>query len=315
MIKASYALPPPAPLSKPKSGKAKAQVKELSSTADDAGVSAPAPKPKTSKKAKSQTKEQPTMTEDARPSAPAPNPKPKAKAKPETKGPSPTREEAGPPKEAPKKVALAAFAAADEGLDDVLRIGESIEVFSDNGSQCYTISREGPYEWYCSCPSRKFAKKDDSGVKPDCKHITRLKEAYAETGEKPDGIVGAPKAIRNASGKSSVEASHADGEVVSFAGLTNSQLKELLRHNDQLLSGNKSVLVERVVDVYENGCLPRCPKCGIGRLKPAGISGTRFVCPGGYDDDAYVPCRYETANPTRPAFKIPDSTFSFGNAE
>ena len=65
-----------------------------------------------------------------------------------------------------------------------------------------------------------------------------------------------------------------DGEVAkraeyeaTFGALPVPELKNCLRVNQQLLSGSKGELVERCVDRKLYGNLPRCDKCGIGRLK------------------------------------------------
>lgn len=68
------------------------------------------------------------------------------------------------------------------------------------------------------------------------------------------------------------------------------ELKELLRNNDQLVGGTKKVLVDRILYSIEHGGTPRCPECGIGRLRQD--SSGNYHCPGGYDDDEYVDCGY-----------------------
>ena len=91
-----------------------------------------------------------------------------------------------------------------------------------------------------------------------------------------------------------------------FGGLPIEQLKGCLRANQQLLSGNKADLVERCVDRKLYGNLPRCPQCGLGRLKVVyasllGHGGQgAFTCPGGYDDDEYVRCSYRAQSAERP---------------
>jgi len=95
-----------------------------------------------------------------------------------------------------------------------------------------------------------------------------------------------------------------------FCTLSIDALKQCLRANDQLLSGNKADLVERCVDRKVYGNLPRCPQCGIGRLKCSysrkyGHSGNGlFTCPGGYDDDEYKRCSYRSATAVRPAWVV-----------
>ena len=69
------------------------------------------------------------------------------------------------------------------------------------------------------------------------------------------------------------------------------ELKERLRANDQIVTGSKSELIDRVADGITNGALPRCPQCGLGRLRVSKWGG--YYCPGGYDDDEYEDCRYK----------------------
>jgi len=61
--------------------------------------------------------------------------------------------------------------------------------------------------------------------------------------------------------------------------------------NDQICTGTKAELLERIGDCVKNGCLPRCPKCFLGRLKTK--DENKFYCPGAYDDDSYQPCHWK----------------------
>ena len=69
---------------------------------------------------------------------------------------------------------------------------------------------------------------------------------------------------------------------------------------------DKADLVERCVDRKLYGNLPRCPQCGLGRVKVryASLLGHggqgAFTCPGGYDDDEYVHCGYRAQSAERP---------------
>ena len=65
--------------------------------------------------------------------------------------------------------------------DQALAIGESLVVDGTTGNE-YIISREGKNEWFCTCPARKFAKKDEGGEKPHCKHILAIMDEYTATG-------------------------------------------------------------------------------------------------------------------------------------
>ena len=71
--------------------------------------------------------------------------------------------------------------------------------------------------------------------------------------------------------------------------LTLPELKRMLKLNEQITTGTKGKVVKRILDCIENGCLPRCPQCGLGRLK---VASHGFRCPGGYDDDEYMYCGF-----------------------
>lgn len=64
-------------------------------------------------------------------------------------------------------------------------------------------------------------------------------------------------------------------------------LKAMLKRNDQITTGDKAKLVKRITECVKNGNLPRCPECGLGRMK---LRSYGFSCPGGYDDDEYIFC-------------------------
>jgi hypothetical protein len=68
---------------------------------------------------------------------------------------------------------------------------------------------------------------------------------------------------------------------------TVADLKAMLKRNDQITTGDKAKLVKRIIECVKNGNLPRCPECGLGRMK---LRSYGFSCPGGYDDDEYVFC-------------------------
>eukprot|EP00930_Biecheleria_cincta_P070120 TRINITY_DN57772_c0_g1_i1.p1 TRINITY_DN57772_c0_g1~~TRINITY_DN57772_c0_g1_i1.p1 ORF type:complete len:857 (-),score=126.39 TRINITY_DN57772_c0_g1_i1:478-3048(-) len=74
---------------------------------------------------------------------------------------------------------------------------------------------------------------------------------------------------------------------------TNEELKTYLRLNNQLLSGTKPELAQRVAEGAVFGALPPCPRCG-GHMHPedpAQAPGTRYFCKRQNKDRE--PCRYE----------------------
>jgi len=90
-------------------------------------------------------------------------------------------------------------------------------------------------------------------------------------------------------------------------GKSITDLKTMLRTNDQVTTGTKTELVARVLDRVEHGNLPRCPKCYIGRLR---VTSSGYTCPGGYDDDEYKGCDF---NATFDEVQRPDWQFATAN--
>ncbi len=143
----------------------------------------------------------------------------------------------------------------------------------------------------------------------------RMAQAVADARAEPVPPATPPskKQKTSAAPKSTPEKAAVEGEVAKrkdyeakFGALPIESLKNCLRANEQLLSGNKGDLVERCVDRKLYGNLPRCTKCGLGRLRVSypsllghGGQGT-FTCPGGYDDDEFVRCGFRSSNVTRP---------------
>jgi hypothetical protein len=69
----------------------------------------------------------------------------------------------------------------------------------------------------------------------------------------------------------------------------NQELKDLLRKNDQSMSGNKDDLIEKVADGMVLGKIPRCSSCFGGRLRFDYKRGV-YNCPGYRDDADYHNC-------------------------
>ena len=118
----------------------------------------------------------------------------------------------------------------------------------------------------------------------------------------------------------SAETEQRDDAKALFGKMAIADLKNCLRANAQILSGNKDELVGRCVDRKVYGNLPRCPECGIGKLKVTyprefghGGMGT-FTCPGGYDDDAYVRCGFRASQVERPAWVVSEWETAAANA-
>lgn len=88
--------------------------------------------------------------------------------------------------------------------------------------------------------------------------------------------------------------------VESMQKLSIAELKALLKHNDQVLTGTKPELVERASYGKAFGALPRCPKCAGGKIK---YSSAKYICPGYMDDDVFHKCFFSADIVTRNPWK------------
>ena len=141
--------------------------------------------------------------------------------------------------------------------------------------------------------------------------VKRLEELKTQIGPLPPSLVPAPRAVaappvvdvkpseqqkKTKSASRVKAAAHLLAELAKIkpqrdnhAGLTADALKQLLRRNDMITSGNKAELIERVAHGAALGAIPRCGECGGGRLRFNLKRGT-YWCPGFYDDDEFTPC-------------------------
>lgn len=84
--------------------------------------------------------------------------------------------------------------------------------------------------------------------------------------------------------------------------LTNDKIKAELRWNNQVMTGNKDLLVAKLIDGRMNGRVALCSGCG-GKLK-FNDSGDEIVCMGRFDEDTQlrVPCRLTYTLDSAPRF-------------
>lgn len=68
------------------------------------------------------------------------------------------------------------------------------------------------------------------------------------------------------------------------------EMKNILRKNDQKVTGTKKELVERIADGELLGKIPRCPLCFGGRLQFNNKTGV-YKCPGYFEDVKYIRCK------------------------
>jgi len=139
-----------------------------------------------------------------------------------------------------------------------------------------TISNDKKLQaWSCTCPLGKKS--------TICKHVGALLVTWQElrTGEKKDR-----------SKHPDEDQAKIDTFVDKFTSLTVPRLKEMLKANDQPVTGTKSELLARCAEGAALGALPRCPKCQGGRIR---FKAGAFICPGFMDDDLFRECDYFNA--------------------
>lgn len=78
-----------------------------------------------------------------------------------------------------------------------------------------------------------------------------------------------------------------------FSLKNTNDLKDLLKKNNQKISGNKSELVERCSEGKLLGALPNCPKCFGGKLRFNIITG-EYYCPGYMEDTTMINCNFKS---------------------
>eukprot|EP00811_Abedinium_folium_P007057 NODE_16510_length_990_cov_8.891078.p1 GENE.NODE_16510_length_990_cov_8.891078~~NODE_16510_length_990_cov_8.891078.p1 ORF type:complete len:274 (+),score=76.32 NODE_16510_length_990_cov_8.891078:97-918(+) len=88
-----------------------------------------------------------------------------------------------------------------------------------------------------------------------------------------------------------------------LAGHTLAQMAAELAKNEQVKTGKKDELVQRIAEGRVLGALPLCPKCTKGKIKWSRVGGI-FSCPGGVDEDgAPRRCNFRATELERPAWK------------
>src|SRR3990167_971834 len=75
----------------------------------------------------------------------------------------------------------------------------------------------------------------------------------------------------------------------SLKSESNQSLKDMLRKNNQSMSGNKTELLGKVADGKMFGRIPKCSTCHGGRLA-FDLSTGEYRCNGYYEDQAFYQC-------------------------
>lgn len=160
--------------------------------------------------------------------------------------------------------------------------------------------------------AKKAAATKEKATDTKKKSATAKKRKREEEPEEPEGESeeeDKKKAKRKRGGsskpaaKKQKKATLSDEQEQALGSMKIDDLKQRLRDNDQVMTGTKQELLDRIRNCVANGCLPRCPKCFGGRLKK-GSKG--YYCPGSYDDDKFLRCSYKSNDCERVPWKNAD---------
>jgi len=78
--------------------------------------------------------------------------------------------------------------------------------------------------------------------------------------------------------------------IKKYLSMGKEELQKWLRHNSQLVTGNKKQLLLRCVDGQLNGRIPKCPRCHQGQMQ-YDYENRQYVCNGYFDDMSKTPIR------------------------
>eukprot|EP01062_Namystynia_karyoxenos_P021219 TRINITY_DN18056_c0_g2_i2.p2 TRINITY_DN18056_c0_g2~~TRINITY_DN18056_c0_g2_i2.p2 ORF type:complete len:278 (+),score=77.52 TRINITY_DN18056_c0_g2_i2:124-834(+) len=128
----------------------------------------------------------------------------------------------------------------------------------------------------------------------DTGKISRLEEFRSDLGPLDKPVKGTP--LTPAQMKAVAQATKEAMELGA------AELKAELRRNGQKCTGSKAELAARVGDGRTLGAIPKGPAgkgcCGVGYLSFDPKTGL-YTCPGGFDDDHYVPCAFKSGGVVR----------------
>jgi len=175
-----------------------------------------------------------------------------------------------------------------------------------NFSMLSASDKEKVEAWFASGGTPKKRSADEvaslAALDPKKMKVTDLKKSLSQAGGSATGSKKElQEAVEELKQRAAAEALYTSKSVP--------ELKALCELNSQLKGGSKSELVERCVDGKLYGALPRCPLCGGGILRVVytareGHKGQgRFSCPGYFDDDHFVRCKYSSDAADRLAWK------------
>jgi len=216
---------------------------------------------------------------------------------------NPIAKKSGPKKTGPKKIAKVIVKKAGAPVKVLKRSGVKVEaplkktkkvaIKKAKATKSKAIITKSKRT---SGPPPKMAKTTSSGRKIPRKYVS---DNSADESSEPEITTGSKKRKRTAtkSPKVSALSKLSEDQLTELNSLSIPDLKARLKLNQQLLSGTKKELYDRVVDCAVNGSFPKCPQCGGGRLK---ASGSGYKCPGYMEDTTFIHCDYYSTAISRP---------------
>eukprot|EP00536_Pseudo-nitzschia_multiseries_P010481 jgi/Psemu1/289111/fgenesh1_pg.321_\ len=203
----------------------------------------------------------------------------------------------------PRKLASGGI-DVDQFVDDYLMDGTDDDVLADRRDEILQMLRDASSKTK-SKSSKKTKQQSGSGEEPT-DLMERLKAAAAADEDEPEP---AKKKVKTEKSKSKSKTTPDDDDFPSMLkiyrkyqkGYTVAKLKDLLRWNQQLLTGTKNFVLFKVLDGELHGRLSICPLCQ-GDLKFVEGDYDKIHCSGRYDEDIgrRIPCSYTAprlANP------------------
>jgi hypothetical protein len=124
--------------------------------------------------------------------------------------------------------------------------------------------------------------KADSKLKQKVKKVLRSNEKRRKVDKKP----------KNSFILSSTQKADLGKYQIELNSKNIKELKEILKKNNQVMTGIKGDLVERCAQGKVLGAVPNCPKCIAGKLR-FNIKTGAYVCPGYMNDTDFVHCNFK----------------------
>lgn len=181
----------------------------------------------------------------------------------------------------PKKKAAPMSKKAEKKDEEEVKKGEEEEGDDNKEEEKVEGGAEGEGEGEGEGEDKGEGEGEDKGEKKTEK-VSASKKIKKEGGKKePTGA--------SYKGLTSEEYKKYKENIAALSGKSQNDLKEMCRKNDQKVTGTKKELIERVAEGKVLGKLPKCSKCGGGRLK-YDIKKGQYNCPGYMEDTKFVHC-------------------------